>query len=142
MQFPKIKRCKSKDLVGTLDGVFSEFIRLRDSDQNGYCRCITCGRIFYWKEIDAGHFVQRDRLATRYNEQNVHAQCQHENRFRSGQQFVHGQKIDLLYGKGTAQKLTDLSKAYCKLDYDWLQYFIAHYRAKVKNLKREKTLRE
>ena len=142
VKFPKIKVSKSKDLLGTLDTIFSEFIRLRDSDETGYCRCVTCGRVFYWKEIDAGHMVQRDRMATRFNEQNVNAQCYHCNRFCSGKQFEHGQKIDENYGKGTAQTLVDMSKAYCKLDSTWLQYFIAHYRAKVKKMKREKNLRE
>jgi hypothetical protein len=142
LKFPKIKTCKSKDLLGTLDTVFSEFIRLRDSDENGYCRCITCGRVFYWKEIENGHFIQRDRKATRFHEENCHSQCTFCNKYRSGRQFEHGQKIDILYGKGTAQKLTELSKAYCKLDYSWLQWFIAHYRALVRKMKLEKTLRE
>ena len=105
MMFPKIKYRSSKSLVNTLDRIFSEFIRLRDSDAHGYCRCITCTNRAPWKEMDAGHFISRDRKAVRWNEHNVHAQCPRCNRFRGGEQFLHGQAIDKLYGEGTVEGL-------------------------------------
>ena len=41
----KIPSQKSrKKLEKELDGIFSEYIRLRDADDNGWVRCITCGR--------------------------------------------------------------------------------------------------
>ena len=92
--------------------------------------------------MDAGHFVQRDRKATRYNDHNVHAQCPHCNRFRGGEQFKHGEYIDRVHGKGTASMLQYLGKTYCKLDYDWLQWYIRHYRVKVKMLMKEKNIHE
>lgn len=35
-----------------LDRIFSEYIRLRDADNNGYIRCISCGKIVFWKDTD------------------------------------------------------------------------------------------
>lgn len=119
-----------------LDKVFSEYIRLRDANSQGICWCITCGRPFRWNDGDAGHYVQRDRLATRYDEKNVNAQCKYCNRFRSGEQYIHGTEIDKKYGEGTAQKLILLSKIKgCKLDLYWIDIKLKLYRKKVKALK-------
>lgn len=96
------------------DRIFSEYIRLRDADTNGSCTCITCGRTGDIKEFDAGHFVPRDKKATRYDERNVNAQCQYCNRYRAGEQYRHGQEIDLKYGEGTAQELIEQSKQIIK----------------------------
>ena len=137
--FSKRKR-QPKDLFGTLDRIFSLFIRLRDADNSGYCCCITCGKIFHWKNGDAGHFIPRDRHATRYNTKNVNFQCLHCNRFRSGEQYAHGIAIDKKYGTGTADQLKLLSQSKAHLKDFWLQYHIDLYRQKVKQLKKEKGL--
>ena len=38
---------------------FSIYIRLRDSDENGYGKCFTCGKIIFWKKGDCGHGIGR-----------------------------------------------------------------------------------
>lgn len=140
MMYPK-KTKKSekslKSLINTLDRVFSEFIRLRDADSNGICRCISCSNIFHWKQGDAGHFVQRDRMAVRYNPANVNAQCPRCNRFRSGEQYEHGKAIDRKFGHGTADMLRGMGQARgAKIDRFWLMTQIEVYRKKVKELKK------
>lgn len=132
--YPKSKKQRSyKNLVKALDKLFSEFIRRRDADKNGICRCITCSRSGHWKEMDAGHFIQRDRLATRWDERNVHAQCTYDNRYRSGEQFEHGQAIDRIHGKGTAEQLRQLgSMRGTKIDTGWLEIKIEEYKNKLK----------
>jgi hypothetical protein len=89
------------------DRAFSLYIRQRDKGKP----CITCGE---YKEHDAGHFITRNHEATRYHEQNVHGQCLACNRFQGGKQYEHGLAINRRYGKGTAQKLLELSKTLCK----------------------------
>lgn len=145
IMFPKnkwIKNSRSKPVsdlrkqINKLDKVFSEYIRLRDANRDGICQCITCKRYFCWNDGDAGHYVQRDRLATRYDEKNVHAQCKYCNRFRSGEQYIHGVEIDKKYGEGTAQKLILISKARgCKLDLYWIDTKMKYYKTRVRNLK-------
>ena len=98
-------------LKGKLDRLFSEYIRRRDADYAGYCRCVTCGKMQHWREMDAGHFVPRDRIATRWDVTNVHPQCRECNRFRSGKQYEHGRAIDRMYGSGTADRLMALGSA-------------------------------
>jgi len=94
--------------------VFSEWVRLRDADDTGYCICITSGRRVHWKECDAGHFISRRYLSTKFDEQNVNAQSRHDNRFASGKQYEYALAIDRKYGKGTAEKLYLKSKQTCK----------------------------
>lgn len=87
------------------DKVFSLAIRLRDSDKNGYGRCITCSKRVHYKEAHAGHFISRRYGATRYDEENVNLQCTLCNTFRAGEQYKYGLEVDLKYGNGTAEKL-------------------------------------
>ena len=37
-----------------LDKIFSEYIRKRDADENGYVKCCTCPTVEHWKEMDCG----------------------------------------------------------------------------------------
>jgi hypothetical protein len=133
--FPKIARKSLPKLIASLDRIFSVYIRLRDADKNGICRCITCGKPFHWKEGDAGHFIPRDRKATRWDECNVNAQCHRCNRFRSGEQYDHGLAIDRKYGEGTAEKLKNMGSLRSKVSAGWLEYQIEEYRKKVGKLK-------
>jgi len=139
--FPKFKKPPHKDPLQTLDEYFSKFIRLRDSDGLGFCLCITCGRRFFWKAMDCGHFITRDRKAVRFDERNCHSQCTECNDYKKGEQFKHGQAIDRLYGKGTAKLLENLGAMRgTKLTTEWYEHHIKLYREKVKTLLKEKCL--
>jgi len=124
-------------MIKTLDRklckIFSEYIRKRDSE-NGYCRCITCRSVRHWKEVDAGHFMNRDRKNTRFNEKNVNAQCISCNRFKSGLQYEHGQAIDKKHGKGTANDLTLKSKIPLKMSAFHYKELIEKYKKKLKEV--------
>jgi hypothetical protein len=132
---PKVKKIDLKKRIRILDTVFSEYIRRRDADKNGICRCITCGRPAPWREMDAGHFVSRNHKAVRWDERNVHAQCRAENRFQSGKQYEHGKEIDRKYGIGTADLLIKLgSSNHVKISLSWVEYQIKLYKEKIKNI--------
>lgn len=105
---------KSKNLTSakkTCDQWFSKYIRLRDADPiGGMCKCITCDTAKYWKEMDAGHFMSRRFMSTRYEKTNCHAQCQRCNQYGSGEQYKHGKVIDAMYSSGHADWLEQESK--------------------------------
>ncbi len=109
---------KSKKLAKLkADKYFSLYIRERDKDKP----CCTCGKRSNLK--DAGHFISREKEATRYDEKNVHGQCQECNRFKYGKQYEHSLHIDKLYGKGTAESLLLKSRMTCKrnqFDYEMI----------------------
>ena len=74
---------KSK-LRDKLDAVFSKYIRLKYSDARGNCRCISCGKVFYWKDIQNGHYMSRRYMSTRFSEDNCRPQCVACNIFNQG----------------------------------------------------------
>ena len=66
---------KKPDLKAKLDKEFSLFIRLRDCMPNGFFRCISCGQIKPFGQADCGHYFSRTHLATRFDENNCHAEA-------------------------------------------------------------------
>lgn len=79
---------------------FSRYIRLRDADSNGMCRCITCSRVAHWKQMHCGHCIPRQYWGVRYNEKNNHSQCPRCNAFEGGRQHEYAIAIDEKYGHG------------------------------------------
>lgn len=127
-------------LKAKLDKVFSLYIRLRDSNDHGYGRCVTCHRVVFWKEADAGHFMTRNLLGTRFHPYNVHLQCKGCNGPRGGLQYAHGLRIDEIHGEGWASKLQVLSKQSARITRQEYESQIKHYTEAVEELKRHKTL--
>jgi hypothetical protein len=140
-KFYKKKPAKTdrQKLINKLDESFSLYIRLRDSDHQGVCKCITCGDFKHYAQMDAGHFVTRDNMVTRWEEQNVNAQCPHCNRFKAGKQFEHGLAIDKKYKQpGLAASLMVKSKFVCNWTDQELDILHKHYKSEIKSLKEAK----
>ena len=129
---------KKRDTVASLrrklDRVFSEYIRLRDTAGSaafGTALCCSCGRRFHWTDMDAGHYISRGKAATRYDERNVHAQCQRCNRFAGGN--MPGYTIFLIqhYGPDIIEELVEKSKQEHKWRVTELRVQLAEYKAKL-----------
>ena len=116
-----------------IDKVFHEYIRRRDADNNtGYCNCITCHKPIHFTESDGGHFISRGRLATRYDERNVKAQCRKCNRFDFGRQY----EFSLALGEQLSEELLIKSREIYKLsDCEWLDIF-NNYNTKLIEIKK------
>ena len=127
-------------LIKDLDKVFSLFIRMRASDDDGYATCFTCGQVKKWKEGDAGHFISRGAFATRWDEENVQFQDKRCNIFKGGEQYLFGQALDKSYGDGTSATLWALSRQSRKYSADDLREMIVIYKNKVEDIKRDKGL--
>ena len=56
-------------------------VRMKAADKDGFCRCVSCGVLKHWKEMDGGHFISRSKLATKLETTNVHPQCKRCNGF-------------------------------------------------------------
>ena len=104
-----------------IDKVFHEYIRRRDADNNtGNCDCISCGKTIHFSESDAGHFISRKYLITRYDERNVKAQCRKCNRFEYGRQY----EYSIALGQELSQELLKTSRSIVKYtDADWQEIF-------------------
>ena len=101
--------------------------------------CYTCGAVRHWLEVDAGHFMSRACMSTRWAEQNVQFQCKRCN-MRSGEQYLFSLHIDQEYGEGTAEALLIASKQTRKFTRDELEQMYHHYKRKVDELRSTKGL--
>jgi hypothetical protein len=122
-----------------LDKWFSLYIRLRDSNDDGLCQCITCSKVSFYKSgMQCGHFQSRRFMTTRYDEQNCAVQCVACNMFRGGEQFRFALAIDAKHGAGTAEHLQEKaiqSIKFTRVDYEEK---ISYYKEAVKNFKKQK----
>jgi hypothetical protein len=128
----------TKELITILDRVFSEYIRLKYSDVNGYCKCVTCGAIRRWNDIHNGHFINRGVKATRFDERNCRPQCCTCNTYHSGKHYFFRAALIDIYGLDEITELEHkamMGGNHCVIQ---LQEMIVEYRAKVRELKKEK----
>jgi len=134
-KYPKLGNTKYR----TLDKWFSVFIRLRDSDANGQTICITCQKVTQFDRVDAGHFMTRNNISTRFNEKNVHGQCRNCNSFKGGESIAHGIRIVERYGQSELDLLVFKSKSMMKLMPFEVKEMSKEYRIKARALFAEKS---
>lgn len=129
---PKVKR--KPNLVKKLDKVFSLYVRLRDAMPNGYVRCISCGKIKKFEDVDCGHFHSRTHMATRFDEDNCNAECKFCNRFSADHLIAYQRNLIQKIG----QQRFDIMNVKAHSTRHWLdselEERISHYKAEVKRL--------
>ena len=103
-----------------IDKVFHEYIRRRDVNDDGYGSCISCKKPIHFHESDAGHFISRKQMSTRYDERNVNLQCRKCNRFEYGRQFEYAQNIGIELAEELLKKSRQTHKL---LDPEWQEVF-------------------
>jgi hypothetical protein len=116
-----------------LDEVFSKYIRSKDA-KNGWVNCFTCDKKFEWKQTDAGHYINRKHLSTRWYEKNVKPQCWGCNRFRDGNKESFAVHLEQIYGHGILQELQALRDTHVAFKYHDLEEMIKHYQEEIKKL--------
>lgn len=91
--------------------VFSKYIRHRDALNQGTpgvsAKCVTCKESHPLKggSLHAGHFISRTVRTIKFDEYNVHAQCQGCNYRQSGEQGIHAKYVIDTYGIDVFNKL-------------------------------------
>lgn len=132
---------KSNSLMNKLDTVFSEFIRLRDSRDDGTFVCISCGRLLPYEQADCGHYINRKHMSTRFSEKNCNAQCRSCNRFDEGNIQGYRRGLVAKYGEQAVILLEASKNRINKIAEFEYQAMIDHYRKEVKRLKKEKGIK-
>ena len=111
------------------------------SDDKGYCRCISCGKVFPWKEIQCGHYMSRRYMSTRFSEDNCRPQCVACNIFNQGNiqmyrraliKQIGEQRVDLIEVRARTE-----NKNWSLFEYNQL---IAFYQKEVDKLLEQKHL--
>lgn len=81
-------RAGARRSLGSLKGLawkaFSEWVRKREANVDGYARCVTCGKWAHWKDLHASHFLPGRGASILFVEENCHAACEDCNVWRGG----------------------------------------------------------
>jgi len=137
----KKKKAESiSTLTKKLDRVFSVYVRLLNSDDQGNVKCFTCDRVEYWRKIQNGHFQSRRYYSTRFEPQNCQPQCYGCNIGLSGAQYIFGVNLDKKYTEGTADSMVRLSKEVKKFTAYEMMELITTYENHVMKLRKDKDL--
>lgn len=95
--------------VRRADTAFSKAIRTRDCGP-GYGKCITCGALKSFAQMDNGHYLGREYWATRWDPMNCAAQCRKCNRFKEGLKAEFRAALVRKYGEERISKMEQLHK--------------------------------
>lgn len=105
-------------LVRRVDNIFSKYIRLRD----GFC--FTCGTPH---NLTCGHYISRIHMATRFDEDNCHAQCISCNRLHETDPSIYTSFME----KAVVEKLRDSSGHIKKYTREELKDLYLYYKKRV-----------
>jgi len=117
---------------------FSRYIRTRDclkstgSAEAG--RCVTCGKIYPFAKLQAGHFVPGRRNAGLFDERGVHAQCYACNVGLHGNWPEYLRFMELEYGQEVIDELIDLRHVTVKFTAEELDRMAKEYRERTREL--------
>lgn len=128
--------------------VFSKYIRLRDSDEFGYCTCCTCGTVRYWEKdgMQAGHFLDGRGNSILFEETCVHAQCNicngTDKYYKTGRDTKTNYTLFMLdkYGRDEVNRLRALKIVPRKYDIEELRELEEIYTDKIIGLTMSKEL--
>jgi len=125
---------KLGDIIADADNIFSQYIRLKYADDNGYVSCFICGSTKHWTMMQCGHYIKRGILYLRFDERNCRPNCQHCNEHLNGNLSLYTEKLEL-----ECHGVTDILKAEMaivhKPNKSELREIISEYAPKVKLLK-------
>jgi len=114
---------------------FSRYIRLRDSDEHQMCKCVTCEHRGHYKTMQAGHFIAAAQgNATRYLEDNVHAQCYRCNMNLGGNGAEYYPFMLAQYGAERVDELRKLSNTTLKISIAEFEEMEAKYKNLVEGM--------
>lgn len=85
----------------------SIYIRRKYADWRGYVKCITCGEVKQWKQMQGGHFIPGRRNSIIFDERNVHPQCVGCNMFKAGNPVKYFRFMQQTYGEDVIKELEE-----------------------------------
>lgn len=128
------------NLEKKLDRVLSEYIRLRDTDENYFGKCITCNQTIHYDDADNGHWHRRGKRSLRYFELNQHLQCRPCNRPPGMGMFEKYTEVMIeRHGQPWVDQMIIYSNRMAKFPNYWYQPIIDYYtraNKQIRDLKR------
>ena len=77
------------------------YVRLLETDENGYGYCCSCGKSLSWGQTQGGHFHPKGQNfnAAAFEEENVHIQCSGCNLGQGGNSSGYSKFMNRTYGE-------------------------------------------
>jgi hypothetical protein len=123
---------------------FSDYIRLRDSLKTtgtpDYCKCITCGKVVPYEQIQCGHAIGGRTSGFLFDEELCRGQCRSCNVDHGGEYQMFKYKLVQKHGEAwwaMKEQAKRTSAQYTEFDYELIA---GKYRDMVKALKAENNL--
>lgn len=148
MEAKTIKKYQKKsvpDLKKTAKKWFNQFIRLRDTDENGWGNCISSGKRLKYgtANAQAGHYYSGGHYPPlEFHEMNVHLQGKSDNYFKSGNLLEYRKNLIDKIGIGEVENLDLLADAYKRKAFKQDRFFLIEvietYKEKAKQLAKTK----
>ena len=111
--------------------LFSRFIRLRDciktTGTTDRGRCVTCGRLYKFEKLQAGHFVPGRTRAILFDPRCVNAQCYRCNVKLDGVWPAYYRWMQKNYSQEVIDELIDLYGKGAELSPDWFVQSYQYY---------------
>lgn len=124
---------------------FSKYIRMRDGLRTtgsiDWALCITCGKRYHFKLLQAGHFVAGRHNANLFSERGTNAQCYNCNINLKGNTLEYRRKIIELYGEGADIELENEAKQHKDFIIPQLEEMTLIYKQKIKELGQQNKVR-
>lgn len=118
-----------QDYIKIAQQVFNKWIRQRDQGLN----CISCDKEA--KKENAGHYFNaNNHWSVRFDEDNVHLQCEHCNTFLSGNLIPYRENLIKKIGQERYDILSEKSKETRKFTKEEVKDIISEYKNKLKKV--------
>jgi hypothetical protein len=133
----RLKKPTLKSLKNKAWKTVSEYVRRRDADEGGTVACYTCGGLYFWKELHAGHGIPGRNNAVLFDVDIIKPQCPRDNLFMGGRYEIFAAKLIREHGlEWFEEKLAGARQA-VKLTRTDLEQIIEKYKTKLKELELE-----
>ena len=138
MKKTNLKKKTTSKLKKEVWEVFSRYIRMRDglrtTGTTEWGLCVTCGKRYHFKLLQAGHFISGRHNSNLFLEEGVHAQCYNCNINLRGNTLEYRRKIIQLYGTGADEKLEFIAKQTKKFTTWELDELKKYFEGKIKEM--------
>ena len=129
-----MKKPSKSTLKKKLWKLVSEYVRRRDSNQDEFAECVTCGDVRPWKELQAGHFVGGRRNSILYELTNIHPQCYGCNVCKYGETLKYLDFMLEKYGQAEVTRLRSLNEKSVTFTIQDYEEMIVKFKEKIRNL--------
>lgn len=101
---------KKKTIAGLVEQaatILQRIVRMKAADENGYCTCVTCGKVDHYKNMDGAHFISRVKTRHKLLEENIHVCCKKCNGYLGGNYQAYTLFMVDTYGRDFVDELLE-----------------------------------